>query len=142
MFNQRSPNSTTLHAGLNKQSVQLTLAIRSSLNRRKSNYGTLPLRNEHSTPSDLLSWQLNRIRGERVMHRGRPHSQGMHAAVAVQVPFAQKAWRDGWKVRSSERVYTNVGDQEVGVWVKIQQVGKVLEGSVSRAALNNGETLA
>ena len=62
VLNQGSSNSTTLHLGIHKQGVEFTSAVGSRFDRRKSDYRAFPLRNEHSTSSDLFGRQLNCVR--------------------------------------------------------------------------------
>lgn len=54
MLDQGTSNPTTLHAGINKQGVQFTLAIFSGLHRCKSYDRASPFRNEHSAVGDLF----------------------------------------------------------------------------------------
>src|SRR5947199_633198 len=62
VFNQQSSNSTTLHAGINKQGVQFGFSIRPRLHGCKPHDYPHPFRNEHSTSGDLLRRQFNCIR--------------------------------------------------------------------------------
>ena len=62
MFNQRLSNSATLQVGLNKQPVEFTFTILPWRNRCKPDDRALTLRNEHSASSDLLNWDMDRVR--------------------------------------------------------------------------------